>query len=96
VMVGVNKFCVGEEPPMEVLRIGPEVEWKQVERVRERKQSRNRDTVQTRLAAVREAAAGGTNVMPAVIDAVRAECTVGEISDVFRDVFGVYRDPAWI
>jgi methylmalonyl-CoA mutase N-terminal domain/subunit len=96
VMVGVNKFAVGEEPPIELLRIGPEVERKQVQRVRERKQGRNRDTVQTRLAAVREAAAGRTNVMPAVIDAVKAECTVGEISDVFRDVFGVYRDPAWI
>jgi methylmalonyl-CoA mutase, N-terminal domain len=96
VMVGVHKYVVGEEPPIEVLRIGPEVERKQVERVRERKQSRNQATVQARLAGVRDAAACGTNVMPAVIDAVRAECTVGEISDVFRDVFGVYRDPAWI
>jgi methylmalonyl-CoA mutase, N-terminal domain len=96
VMVGVNKFVVGEEPPIEVLRIGPEVERKQVERVRERKRSRSQETVQARLAAVRDAAAGGMNMMPAVIDAVMAECTVGEISDVFRDVFGVYRDPAWI
>jgi methylmalonyl-CoA mutase N-terminal domain/subunit len=34
--------------------------------------------------------------MPVIIDAVQQECSVGEISDVFRDVFGVYRDPAWI
>ena len=38
----------------------------------------------------------GRNLMPPIIAAVRDECTVGEISDVFRDVFGVYRDPAWI
>jgi methylmalonyl-CoA mutase N-terminal domain/subunit len=45
---------------------------------------------------VKRAAAEGINLMPVIIDAVQQECSVGEISDVFRDVFGVYRDPAWI
>jgi len=96
VMVGVNKYVVGDEPPLEVLRIDPEVERRQVERVRERKRARDGAVVRRRLAAVRDAAASGANVMPPVIDAVKAGCTVGEISDLFREVFGVYRDPAWI
>jgi methylmalonyl-CoA mutase N-terminal domain/subunit len=45
---------------------------------------------------VKRAARAGTNLMPPIIEAVKEEVTVGEISDVFRSVFGVYRDPAWI
>jgi len=45
---------------------------------------------------VRAAARGGRNLMGPIIAAVQAECTVGEISDIFREVFGIYRDPAWI
>jgi methylmalonyl-CoA mutase N-terminal domain/subunit len=52
--------------------------------------------VTRRVAAVRDAARAGGNLMPPIIEAVKAEVTVGEIADVFRDVFGVYRDPAWI
>ena len=96
VMVGVNKYQLEDEPPLEILRISPEIERKQVQRVRERKQARNRTAVARALAAVREAASNGTNLMPPVIAAVKEECTVGEVADVFRSVFGVYRDPAWI
>ncbi len=96
VMVGVNKYRVAEEPPIELLRIDPEVERRQVERVRERKRARPAGRVRDALQAVREAARSAANLMPPILDAVRAECTVGEISDVFREVFGVYRDPAWI
>ncbi len=96
VMVGVNKYTVDDEPPIEILRIGPEVERQQVERTRARKQARNTGAVRARLAAVRDAARNGSNLMPPIIDAVKADCTVGEISDVFREVFGVYRDPGYI
>ena len=96
VMVGVNKYQLDAEPPLEILRINPDVERMQVQRVRERKQARNAAAVRTALATVRRAAAEGTNLMPPIICAVQQECTVGEISDIFRDVFGVYRDPAWI
>ena len=96
IMVGVNKYQLEEEPPLELLRIGPEIERKQAQRVRERKQARNAAAVRAALAAVKRAAADGTNLMPVIIDAVQQECSVGEISDVFRDVFGVYHDPAWI
>jgi len=96
VMVGVNKYQLEHEPPLEVLRVPLDVEELQASRVRERKRARHADTVRARLAAVRAAARGGANLMPPIIEAVKAECTVGEISDIFREVFGVYRDPAWI
>jgi methylmalonyl-CoA mutase N-terminal domain/subunit len=96
VMVGVNKYQSAQEPPLELLRIGNDVERKQAQRVRERKQARDAAAVRTALAAVREAAKTSANLMPPIIEAVQRECTVGEISDVFRSEFGVYRDPAWI
>jgi len=96
VMVGVNKYQLSEEPPIEILRISPDVERKQAQRVRERKQARDAAAVRTMLAEVRRAAREGTNIMPPIIAAVQQECTVGEISDVFREEFGVYRDPAWV
>jgi methylmalonyl-CoA mutase N-terminal domain/subunit len=97
IVVGVNKYQ-GEESsaPLEILRVDNEVERRQVERVRARKQQRDQTAVRERLAAIRVAAQQGDNLMPPMIAAVHAECTVGEVSDIFREVFGVYRDPAWI
>ncbi len=96
IMVGVNKYQMNEGPPLELLRIGNEIERKQVQRIRERKAARDAAAVQSALATVRRAASEATNLMPPIIAAVKHEVTVGEISDVFRDVFGVYRDPAWL
>ncbi len=94
VIVGVNKYTVPEERPVEILRIPPEVEDRQIDRVRRFKQSRDRARVRAALAEVRDAAASERNLMPPLIAAVEAGCTVGEISDVYRSVFGEYRDPA--
>jgi len=96
IMVGVNKYQTEEGPPLELLRIGNDVERNQAQRVRERKQARDQTAVRAALEDVRRAAVSDVNLMPPIIAAVQRECTVGEISDVFRDVFGVYRDPAWI
>jgi methylmalonyl-CoA mutase N-terminal domain/subunit len=97
IVVGVNKYQGDDaSAPLEILRVDNEVERRQAARVRERKQGRAQAAVRERLAAVRAAAQNGDNLMPPIIAAVHAECTVGEISDIFRDVFGVYRDPAWI
>jgi methylmalonyl-CoA mutase N-terminal domain/subunit len=96
VMVGINKHRTAEEPPMELLRLDHDLERKQVERVRARKRARDRGRVRDALAGVRSAAAEGRNLMPPILDAVRVEGTVGEIADVFREVFGEYRDPAWV
>jgi methylmalonyl-CoA mutase N-terminal domain/subunit len=95
-MVGVNKYQLAQEPPLELLRVNPDVERQQVQRVRERKQARDAAAVREALAAVKRAAVDGTNLMPPIIEAVHRECSVGEISDIFRAVFGVYHDPAWI
>ena len=96
VMVGINKHRTAEEPPMELLRLDHDLEPKQVERVRARKRARDQGRVRDALAGVRSAAADGRNLMPPILDAVRVEGTVGEIADVFREVFGEYRDPAWV
>jgi methylmalonyl-CoA mutase, N-terminal domain len=95
-VVGVNRYQVPDEPPPELLRVPLELETQQAERVRRVKQERNTSTAREALARVREAATSGENLMPPLVAAVRAMCTLGEISDVYRDVFGVYRDPAWL
>ena len=97
IIVGVNKYQVPpEERPLELLKIEPEVERSQIERVKKIKAERNQTTVSEHLGRVHAAARNGTNLMPPLIEAVKAACTLGEISDVYRDVFGVYRDPAWL
>jgi methylmalonyl-CoA mutase N-terminal domain/subunit len=96
VMVGVNRYQTPEERPPELLRIPLEVEAKQVERVRRFKERRNGTGATAARARVRDAAASGTNLMPPLIAAVKAGCTVGELSDVYREVFGEYRDPGWV
>ena len=96
VVVGMNKYQTDDTHSLEILRVGNDVEPRQAARVRERKAARDAAVVRARIDAVRNAARGGANLMPPIIAAVKAEVTVGEISDVFREVFGVYRDPAYI
>src|SRR5437016_2210888 len=96
VVVGVNRYQVPEEQPLELLRVPLEVEERQAERVRRVKRERNGAQAREALGRVRAAAESGENLMLPVIAAVKALCTVGEIADVYRDVFGVYRDPAWL
>jgi methylmalonyl-CoA mutase, N-terminal domain len=95
-IVGVNKYVMPEERPMEILKINQEVERGQVECVRRIKRERAQVEVREQLGRVHAAARNGENLMPHLIEAVKAYCTLGEISDVYREVFGVYRDPAWL
>jgi len=95
-IVGVNKYVLPEERPMEILKIDQDVERHQVERIRRVKRERNQTEVREQLGRVHAVARNGQNLMPVLIDAVKSYCTLGEISDVYRDVFGVYRDPAWL
>ena len=94
VIVGVNKYTVPEERPLDILRIPMDLEERQIDRVRRFKQARDRAGVQAALERVRAAAASDANLMPPLVQAVQVGCTVGEISDVYRAVFGEYRDPA--
>ncbi|HTR62210.1 MAG TPA: methylmalonyl-CoA mutase family protein [Candidatus Binataceae bacterium] len=95
-IVGVNKYSVPEEIPIETLKIDPAIEERQVQRVRKMKRDRNTVAVREALSRVSEACRSGENLMEPILEAVRRDATVGEISDIFREEFGVYRDPGWI
>ena len=79
--------------PLETLKISPEVERRQKERLAKVKSGRDPKRVAERLARIKNAAASKENLMPVVIDAVRDYVTLGEIVATFKEVFGTYRDP---
>jgi methylmalonyl-CoA mutase N-terminal domain/subunit len=91
VVVGVNEFQVDEEPHVDVEEVDKDDEARQRERLEAVKDDRDDDAVAAALDAVREAAAGDDNVLPPMVDAVKAYATVGEISDVLREEFGEYQ-----
>jgi methylmalonyl-CoA mutase N-terminal domain/subunit len=95
-IVGVNKHVTDEKENIPTLKIEPEVEKRQIEHMRTLKTRRDKAAAEAALAAVERAAAGDENLMPLVIDAVGKGVTVGEISDVFRRVWGEHRDPAYL
>jgi methylmalonyl-CoA mutase N-terminal domain/subunit len=97
VTVGVNGYQSEQsQQKIETLKIDMAIESEQIEAVRGVRAGRDQAKATAALDAVRAAADDGSNLMPPIVDAVRASCTVGEISDVFREKFGVYGDPAWI
>jgi methylmalonyl-CoA mutase N-terminal domain/subunit len=92
-IVGVNAFTEDDERPrIETLRVGPELEADQVQRLAEHRQRRQAPAVDAALAGLEAAARGAENLMPRILASVEAGATVGEISDRLRSVFGVYRD----
>ena len=91
IIVGVNEFEVDEEPEMDLEEVDPEQEQNQRDRLAGVKAERDDDAVDEALAGLREAARGTENVMPHIVDAVKAYATVQEISDVLRDEFGEYK-----
>jgi methylmalonyl-CoA mutase, N-terminal domain len=95
-VVGVNKYTIPEEIPIPTLKIDHALEEKQVQRVRKIKQQRNSVPLKEALRRVADACRSGENLMEPICEAVRREATVGEISDVFRAEFGVYKDPGWL
>jgi methylmalonyl-CoA mutase N-terminal domain/subunit len=93
IIVGVNAFQEPDEQiEIPILTILPEVEAKQIARLREVKASRNQAAVEQSLAKIRQAAQDGTNLMPHLIEAMHNYVTLGEICDVLREVFGVYEE----
>ncbi|MBV8559797.1 MAG: methylmalonyl-CoA mutase [Acidimicrobiia bacterium] len=89
VVVGVNRFTEGDDAPLDILHIGPEVEERQLKRLAHVKAERNDDVVRASLHAVgRAAAEPDSNLMPPILEAVRAYATVGEIVDALAAVFG--------
>ena len=91
VVVGVNEFQVDEDPHVDVEEVDEDDEARQVDRLDAVKDERDDDAVEAALGAVGDAAAGDDNVLPPIVDAVKAYATVGEISDVLREEFGEYQ-----
>ncbi|MBB6645975.1 acyl-CoA mutase large subunit family protein [Halobellus ruber] len=91
VVVGVNEFQVDEDPHVDVEEVDEDDEARQRERLQAVKDDRDDEAVEAGLAAVADAAAGTDNVLPPIVDAVKAYATVGEISDVLREEFGEYQ-----
>jgi len=91
VVVGVNAYR-SDDPPVTVMRVDPALEERQVAKLQAFRRERNGTAVRQALETVRAAAKGTENLMPPILAAVKAEATLGEISDALREVFGEYRE----
>ncbi|MFM2153812.1 MAG: hypothetical protein RL199_2247, partial [Pseudomonadota bacterium] len=94
IIVGVNKFRSEETAKIELLKVHDEVGHAQVDRLKALKARRDAKAVAASLGAVEAACREGTNVMPVLVDAVKNYATLGELSDIFRRVWGAYREAA--
>jgi methylmalonyl-CoA mutase N-terminal domain/subunit len=92
VIVGVNEFVQEQEPPIEVLYIDESAAGVQLGRLERLKRTRDDDAVRRAIDALRHAASGGANIMPPILDAVRAYATLGEMCDALREVWGEYEE----
>ena len=94
VIVGVNDFTVEEEVPIQILRVDPEVEKKQVERLGILKNNRDNQKVKAVLNELRNAAEKDENLVPQILNAVKTYATLGEICDALREIYGEYKAPS--
>jgi methylmalonyl-CoA mutase N-terminal domain/subunit len=93
IVVGVNRYRTAGDEEIHILRIDPELERKQIERLKAFKARRDSGAVERRVAELAEAAsAPDRNLMPVIVDAVRDGVTLGEICDVWRGVWGTWRE----
>lgn len=92
VIVGVNKFAIQEPPPSGLLKVKEEVEIFQKKALAEVKTRRDSEKVKQTLQRLHTAAQGTENLMPHILEAVKAYATLGEVADVFREVFGKHRE----
>src|SRR5215210_2414956 len=93
VVVGVNRYTAADETPIDILRIDPELERKQIDRVTGVRDRRDAAAAQAALAALKEAAVrDDVNLMEPIIEAARAYVTMGEMCDALREVWGTWRE----
>ena len=92
-LVGINVHADSDEIPLEILQISHQSEKAQIRRLRQFRQQRDQDAVERTLKGLRKAATAEENIFPFILEAVKAYGTVGEISDVLRDAWGVYEEP---
>jgi methylmalonyl-CoA mutase N-terminal domain/subunit len=93
VVVGVNKYITDEALPVELLEINEALEKLQIEKTHRIKNERDNKKATACLEKLGEACSGNENVMPHIVEAAKAQATLQEMCDVFRSVFGKYRDP---
>jgi methylmalonyl-CoA mutase N-terminal domain/subunit len=93
-VVGLTAFQVTDEPPIDILYIADDLAERQIASLDAVRARRDAGAVARTLDGLRRGAAGSANTMPLILDCVRAYCTVGEISDALREVFGTYEEPA--
>ena len=93
IIVGVNEFIIGEQPDIEILRVDPEIEKIQLARLVGIKKERDNLKVQETLKQIEKTANSDENLMSAILDAVKAYATLGEVCNVLRGVFGEYTAP---
>ena len=92
VIVGVNRYQQADEGEVELLRIDPALEEKQIGRVRSVRERRDGAAADAALARLREGAAGEANLMPLIVDCAQAGVTMGEMCDALREIWGVWRE----
>jgi methylmalonyl-CoA mutase N-terminal domain/subunit len=93
IIVGINDYAEQEEQRMPILKIGPEVEHAQCERLQHLRARRDSYRMAGALQDLQAAAATDENLMPYLIDAVKAQATLGEVCAALKEVFGTYREP---
>ncbi len=96
IIVGVNEFKIEEDIKPKILKVDPEIERIQIERLQELKKKRDNRAVKSALSTLKDKAKTDENLVPYIFDAVKAYATLGEISDVLRDVFGIYEEKIFI
>jgi methylmalonyl-CoA mutase N-terminal domain/subunit len=90
--VGVNRHVEEEAGEVEILRIDPRLERRQIERVRALRERRDGQRAAAALARLEADARGDANLMPAILEAARADATMGEMCDTLRGVWGTWRE----
>ncbi|HZS45282.1 MAG TPA: methylmalonyl-CoA mutase family protein [Blastocatellia bacterium] len=95
IVVGINEFQMEEEQQVPILYIDESVARHQEKRLNALRSRRDKGAVERTLDALRKGAAGGANTMPLLIEGVREGCTLGEMCDALKDVFGLYEEPAF-
>jgi methylmalonyl-CoA mutase N-terminal domain/subunit len=93
IIVGVNRFKIEEDLRIPLLKVDPEVQRRQIERLKKVKAERDNKAVKENLEWIRSCCENNENVMPAVFEAVKSYATIGEIMGTFKQVYGTYRKP---
>lgn len=95
IIVGMNEFVLDKEDPIELLKIDPAIEAKQIEILNQTRKRRDSARVAQSLSQLEKACEGNSNLMPYLINCAKDYCSIGEIANVLRKSFGEYHDPGY-